>query len=211
MIKIDNMAIRVENFSLQGISFEVPNKLWGVLMGKSGSGKTTIIETICGLKKILSGNIFLDGENITHLPPSSRRIGYVPQDVALFPAMTVKENISFALEIRKWSKKQTSTRIDEISAMMGIENLLCRKPADLSGGESQLVAIGRALSFGPSILCLDEPLSSLDGETREKIYVTLEKIKKSSAITTLLITHNIDEAKRLGDMIIELKAGVCSA
>ena len=209
MIKIDDLTIKVDNFSLESISFEVPHKSWGVLMGKSGSGKTTIIETICGLRKISSGKILLDGKDITHLPPSLRKIGYVPQDVALFPTMTVKENIAFPLETGKWNRKRISERIDEISGMMGIEKLMNRTPGDLSGGESQLVAIGRALSFEPSILCLDEPLSSLDGETREKIYLTLEKLKKDTAITTLLITHNPDEAGRLGDLVIELKSGAC--
>lgn len=180
-------------------------------MGKSGCGKTTILESVCGLRKIRTGKIILGDTDATGFHPLERNIGYVPQDTALFPTMTVFENIAFPLRVRKWKNDAAAARVGEIAGLLGIEKLLGRSPVNLSGGEKQLAAIGRALAFSPKYLCLDEPLSSLDEDRKEDLFVMLEKIKKSINVTTLHITHSQTEAERLGDIILILKDGKIDA
>ena len=208
MIHVDNLSVQAGSFSLQSISFKIPSGKHGVLMGKTGCGKTTILEAICGLKHVTSGHIFLMNQDVTRLKAAQRGIGYVPQDVALFSTMTVRDNLSFALRIRKWDSASIAERVQELSQTLGIEKILDRKPAKLSGGETQRVALGRALSFHPPILCLDEPFSALDDETKDEMYTMLKSIRERYAITTLHITHSMIDAKRLADRLYILKKGV---
>jgi ABC-type sugar transport system ATPase subunit len=211
MITLENVSITMKNFTLKDICFTVPTNSWGVIMGNSGCGKTTILESVCGLRKIKSGRIILRNQDATDWLPLERNIGYIPQDTALFPTMTVYENIAFPLGIRKWKKEAITARVNELADILGINSLLTRHPGNLSGGEKQLCAIGRALSFNPSILCLDEPLSSLDEDKKEEMFIVLEKIKKNINVTTLHITHSRSEADRLGDIILILKDGKINA
>ena len=207
MIRIDDVVVGVGAFRLDKISFEVPSGSYAALMGKTGSGKTTLLECICGLRAVRSGQIVLNDRNVTNLRPAERGIGYVPQDGALFSTMTVRQHLEFPLRIRTWSAELIRERTNELSHLLGIEHLLDRRPNGLSGGESQRVALGRALSFRPSTLLLDEPLSALDDETRRRLYELLKEVQQRSHVTTLHITHSHAEAKALADCVLVLEAG----
>src|SRR3990172_1817105 len=145
MISINNLVVRAGSFLLDQISFEVPAGQYAVLMGKTGSGKTTLLEAICGLKRVLHGSIRLGGREVSRLRPAERGIGYVPQDKALFTTMTVREHLAFSLVLRCWTRPEIDQRVQELSELLGLQALLTRRPAGLSGGEAQRVALGRAL------------------------------------------------------------------
>ncbi|HID24676.1 MAG TPA: ABC transporter ATP-binding protein [Planctomycetaceae bacterium] len=208
MILVENLSLRVGAFALSGVTFQVSQGEYGILMGRTGCGKTTIMESICGLRPILSGRIVLMGRDVTRLKPAERCIGFVPQDGALFPTMTVRQHLAFALVIRKWKRRQIERRVDELAELLGIQHLLHRMPAGLSGGERQRVALGRALAARPGVLCLDEPLSALDDQTREEMYALLKSVREATGVTTLHITHSRSEAERLGDRLFWLHDGV---
>jgi ABC-type sugar transport system ATPase subunit len=176
-------------------------------MGRTGSGKTTLLEAICGLRMVSAGRILLGGTDVTALPPAERGVGFVPQDGALFQHLTVREHLEFALVIRRWPRERIATRVAELAGWLGLNALLDRRPAGLSGGETQRVALGRALSFQPRILCLDEPLSALDDESRAGICTVLEDVCARTGVTALHITHNLAEAERLADCLLLLKDG----
>jgi molybdate/tungstate transport system ATP-binding protein len=208
MISVNKLCVQVGDFKLNDISFEIPEGHYAVLMGKTGSGKTTILETVCGLKKVISGTIHLHGKLATHAKPAEREIGYVPQEGVLFHTMTVRDNLAFALELRKWSKKQIDDRVEELANLLGITGLLNRTPFGLSGGETQRISLGRALAAKPAILCLDEPLSALDEDTRSEMCTLLSDVQRLTGVTTLHITHNVSESDRLGDMKFQIGGGV---
>lgn len=207
MIHIDHLAVRLGQFRLDDLSFEVAQGDYAVLMGRTGAGKTTVQECICGLRPVQSGRIMLAGRDVTQLPPAQRDVGYVPQDAALFPTMTVRQHLAFALEIRHWGIAERLRRVAELAELLSIEHLLERYPAGLSGGEKQRVALGRALAFRPGILLLDEPLSALDEETRQQMYGLLTRVKEHTHVTTLHITHNREDADHLADSVLLLAGG----
>ena len=208
MIRVQNLSVRAGTFRLENISFEVPAGAYAILMGRTGSGKTTILESLCGLKSVTNGRIELTGRNVTDLKPAERGIGFVPQEGALFPTMTVGQQLGFALTVRRWDSRAIARRVEELSELLEIRDLLDRRPAGLSGGEKQRVALGRALAARPSVLCLDEPLSALDDTTRETMCGLLKTISGQTGVTTLHITHNRTEAQALGDLILLLEDGV---
>jgi len=208
MIEFKKVAIEQGNFRLSGIDFRLEEGEYAVLMGQTGSGKTTILETICGLRPIKSGSILLDGQEISKLKPAEREIGYVPQDGALFSTMNVVQNLGFGLKIRKWSKNIREKRVEELADLLGIAHLVNRKIEGLSGGEQQRVALGRALSFYPRIICLDEPLSALDEKTKEEMYQLLLKLKLELNITALHISHSKSEAVKLADKVLVIDGGM---
>lgn len=205
MLSINKLSIRQGDFRLDDISFHIQRSEYVVLMGKTGCGKTTILEAICGLRTIHSGTIMLDGFDISRLKPSERSIGYVPQDGALFSSMDVQSNLSFALRIRKWEKTKIAGRVSELAELLGIGHLLRRKISALSGGERQRIALGRGLAFYPEFLCLDEPLSALDEPTRDDMYLLLQKLKKELNITALHISHSSSDAEMLADRVIRIE------
>lgn len=207
MISIRNLHVKVGSFSLSNVSFDVAQGEYAVLMGKTGSGKTTLLESICGLKPIVSGTVTLHDQDVTRFKPSHRGVGYVPQDGALFRTMTVWDQLAFSLVIRKWSRAAISQRVQELAEMLGIEQLLQRYHQGLSGGEAQRVALGRALAYAPSVLCLDEPLSALDEETRLQMYKLLKWVQHLTGVTALHITHSHSEARRLADRLLVLENG----
>ncbi|WP_149495053.1 ABC transporter ATP-binding protein [Roseiconus lacunae] len=208
MIELKDVRIVAGEFRLDHLSMQIPAGTYAVLMGRTGRGKTTILEAICGLRKVAAGQILMDGQDMTGWPPGDREVGYVPQDLALFPTLNVAEHLSFALRLRKWPKSRINDRIEEMADLLGIDHLLRRRVTHLSGGESQRVALGRALSFRPSILLLDEPLSALDDATRKDIQSLLARLKKT--VTILHVTHNRDEAEALGDVRYQLHRGELS-
>lgn len=207
MISIRNLSIRAGAFSLSGIELEVGGGQYAVLMGKTGCGKTTLLEALCGLRPVLGGRIALGGRDVTRLKPAERGIGYVPQDRCLFQTMSVRENLAFALTVRKWSRKRIEARVEELAELLSISHLLSRHPHGLSGGEAQRVALGRALAFEPAILCLDEPLSALDAATRQEMHQLLLALKARSGITILHVTHDWNEAVKLADRVFLIKDG----
>lgn len=207
MIAVRNLSLTQGAFALTGITFEVPAGQYGVLMGRTGCGKTTLLEVICGLKRPASGSVELLGRDVTQLRPAERGVGYVPQDRALFSTMTVYEQLVFALAVRKWGRAAIAERAAELADLLGIDHLLTRRPAGLSGGEAQRVALGRALAMRPGVLLLDEPLSALDEETRAEMYELLQAVKRHTAVTVLHITHSRSEAQHLADRIFVLRDG----
>lgn len=207
MIVVKDLSIRLGSFSLKNVQLSVPQGSYGVLMGRTGSGKTTLVESIAGLKKISRGQIRLGDRNVTHLRPAERGIGYVPQDGALFSTMTVHQHLAFALVVRRMHQEEIARRIDQTSHLLGIHALLDRKPAGLSGGERQRVALGRALSFEPTVLLMDEPLSALDDETRNQMYDVIRRVRDQTGVTALHVTHNRHEADELADLIFQMDNG----
>lgn len=207
MISIRDLTICQGAFRLERISFHVPAGQYAVLMGKTGSGKTTLLETICGLRPIRAGSISLCGQDVTAMRPAQRGVGYVPQDGALFSTFTVKEHLAFALRLRKWNEQQIQRRVKELAELLEIEPLLERRPHGLSGGEIQRVALGRAISFSPSVLLLDEPLSALDEKARHQMYEVLRRIKQHTGVTALHVTHSRHEAESLGDWRLVMHKG----
>jgi len=207
MIHINNVTIRSGPFTLDGVSLEVPAGDYAVLMGKTGCGKTTLLETVAGLKNVTSGRIILGETDVTDLKPAERNIGYVPQDGALFTNMTVRDQLGFALVVRRIDRQRTADRVNELAVLLEIEPLLNRTIDGLSGGEKQRVALGRALSFGPSTLLLDEPLSALDADTRAQMIGLLKRAQIETGVTCLHVTHNPQEAIALADVCLELREG----
>lgn len=199
MIRLTDLSIRNGAFKLKGIRLEVPEGCYGVLMGPTGCGKTTLLEAICGLKPALSGSIFLVDRDVTRLKPAQRGVGYVPQDAALFDTMSVRDNLAFALRIRKWPAPAIDERVQELASMLGIGHLLDRTPLGLSGGETQRVALGRTLAHRPQILLLDEPLNAIDADASEEMYRLLRAVQSQTGVTTLHVTHDSQEAQRLAD------------
>jgi ABC-type sugar transport system ATPase subunit len=207
MIAVTNLNVRVGTFALEGISFCVEAGEYGVLMGKTGTGKTTLLEALCGLTPVRSGRVVLAGRDVTRLRPAERGVGYVPQDLALFPNLTVREHLGFALEVRRRPAAEIGRRVHELAGLLGLSKLLDRRPQGLSGGESQRVALGRALAFGPPVLLLDEPLGALDDETRDQMIDLLRSVRRQTGVTALHVTHSRREAERLADRLLQLEGG----
>lgn len=192
--------------------FEIPDgKLIG-LLGPSGCGKSTTLNMICGLLKPTEGKIYFGDDDVTNLPPQNRGVGMVFQNYALYPHLTVLQNIMFPLENLKGSEKLSKEamiqKANEVAKLVQIEQLLDRKPSQLSGGQQQRVAIARALVKMPKVLLLDEPLSNLDARLRLQTREEIRRIQKETQITTVFVTHDQEEAMSISDMIIVMKEGV---
>jgi ABC-type sugar transport system ATPase subunit len=211
VIEVADLRIDTGAFRLDGVGLAVPTGRYGVLMGRTGCGKSTVLEVICGLRRPASGTVRLMGRDVTHVKAAERGIGYVPQDTALFLTMTVRENISLGLRVRRWPKEPIAERVGELAAMLGIEHLLDRMPQRLSGGEAQRVALGRALAYNPDVLCLDEPLSSLDRETRGDMCDLLRTVQRQTGVTVLHVTHDPEEGRLLGDRLFRFVDGTIVA
>ncbi|NPA61978.1 MAG: ATP-binding cassette domain-containing protein [Methanococci archaeon] len=197
MLKVKNLSKSWREFQLKNISFEI-GKEYCVIIGPSGAGKSVLLKCIAGILKPENGEILLNGEDITHLPPEKRNVGYVPQNYALFPNKNVYKNIAYGLIIKKMNKCEIERKVKEISEFLNISHLLNRDIKTLSGGEQQRVALARALILNPDILLLDEPTSALDVRIKESIITELKKIKN---IPVLHITHDLAEARTLGEKI----------
>jgi molybdopterin-binding protein len=207
MIEIKNLYVDLKDFKLQDINLSINEGEYFIILGPTGAGKTVLLESIAGLYPIKSGEIRLRGKEVTRLEPEKRGISIVYQDHALFPHLSVKDNIIFGLKLRKQPKPGIEAALDWIAELLGISHLLNRKPDTLSGGEQQKVALARALSIKPEVLLLDEPLSALDPETREGIQKELRQLHNHLKITTIHVTHDFEEAIALGDHIAVLGEG----
>jgi ABC-type Fe3+/spermidine/putrescine transport system ATPase subunit len=178
------------------------------LLGPSGSGKTTTLRMVAGFIEEVEGQLLFDGKDVIDVPPRNRSIGMVFQSVALFPSMSVYQNISFGPEMAGWSRERTIERVEELADLLGIRGLLLRKTSEISGGEAQRVALARALAKSPKLLLLDEPLSALDPQLREKLQTEIRRIQKKLNITTIYVTHSQDEAFAISDRVAILNDGV---
>jgi ABC-type sugar transport system ATPase subunit len=207
MIEVKNIGIQLGDFVLSEVSFKIQKGQYAVLMGETGCGKTSLLEIIAGLKPMIYGQVLLGGHDVTNWRPACREIGYVPQEGSLFSSMKVIENLSFALDIRRWKKDDIQNRVGELASLLGISHLLQRLPEGLSGGEKQRVALGRALAFRPDVLLLDEPLSALDEKSKDSLCELLKSIKVETGVTVLHVTHSFREAEKLGDLILSLSNG----
>lgn len=210
MIVVDQVTIQAGQFRLEQASLQVPTGSYCMLMGRTGCGKTTLLEAIAGLTHVISGTIRLGDRDVTALKPAERNIGYVPQDGALFSTMSVRAHLAFALKIRQATTAEIDHRVDELADLLEIRDLLTRFPRNLSGGEKQRVAIGRALAFRPSTLLLDEPLSALDDDTREQMYALLKHVQEATGVSTLHVTHHMQDVQHLGDSLFKLENGAVS-
>jgi molybdate/tungstate transport system ATP-binding protein len=199
--------LRAGEFLMEDVQFDVPSGGYAALMGRTGSGKTSLLEAVTGLKPILSGTITIDNLDVTHLKPAQRNIGYVPQDGALFAGMSVRDHLAFALVVRRRPSAEVKARVMELAKLLDINHLLDRTTVGLSGGERQRVSLGRALSFHPQTLCLDEPLSALDDATRGQMYELLTHVRNQTGVTTLHVTHSLEEAQHLADHIFRIEKG----
>jgi molybdate/tungstate transport system ATP-binding protein len=207
MIVCEHVTVACEGLRISGVSFAVPSGAYGVLMGPTGCGKTTLLEAICGLRSLEGGTIRFDGRDVTQLRPGERNIGYVPQEGAVFPRMSVRDNLGFALSVRGRPRQEIAQRVSELAERLSIASLLDRQAVGLSGGEAQRVALGRALAARPAVLLLDEPLSALDDCTREQMMQLLKQVQHETGTTTLHVTHNQQETTRLADVRFEMSSG----
>jgi ABC-type sugar transport system ATPase subunit len=207
MIELKNVHVKVADFLLEQINLHIPKSDYTVILGPTGAGKTVLLESIAGLHAVRQGQILLNGKDVTAIVPEERGVSIVYQDYALFPHLTVKDNIIFGLKVRHITRLKIEEAFEWIGGLFDIQPLLKRFPATLSGGERQRVALARALITKPEILLLDEPLSALDAESREETRSQLKDTHQKLNITTLHVTHDFEEAMSLADSIIVINQG----
>ncbi|MFO0678965.1 MAG: sn-glycerol-3-phosphate ABC transporter ATP-binding protein UgpC [Polyangiaceae bacterium] len=193
---------------LKGVDLDIAEGSFAVLVGPSGCGKSTLLRLVAGLETADEGTIALAGKDVTELPPRDRDVAMVFQSYALYPHLTVRENLAFGLRLRGASEADIDTRIREASAMLGLDALLARLPKQLSGGQRQRVAMGRSIVRRPSIFLFDEPLSNLDAALRAEVRVQIRKLHDRLAATTLYVTHDQVEAMTLADTLWVMNGGV---
>lgn len=209
------VIVKLENFSksygekeiIKDINLEVYEGEFLTLLGSSGCGKTTILRSISGLDYPTSGRVYIDGKDVTDLEPPKRQVNTIFQNYALFPLMTIEENIAFGLKMKKIPKEEIKKRVDSMLKLVHLEGYEKRKPKELSGGEQQRVSIVRGLINNPKVLLLDEPLSALDLKLRKKMQIELKQLQKKLGITFIYVTHDQDEALSMSDRIVVLKNG----
>lgn len=203
-LAIRDLSVGFRQFRLQDISLCLEKGQTLVLLGPSGSGKSVLLETIAGFHVPATGRVELDGRNITSLPPEERGLGFMFQDYALFPHLTVKQNIAFGV---RWNR-EADRRVNEALELVNVRHLIERRPATLSGGEKQRVALARALAIEPKLFLFDEPLSALDATMREELRVELRRLLRSLKATSLYVTHDHIEALVLADVLAVIRNGV---
>ena len=209
MIKLSDIVVKFGDFeALHSINVHVKEGEFFTFLGPSGCGKTTTLRTITGFIEPVSGTVAMQGNDITHVPIEKRNIGIVFQSYALFPTMTVRDNIAFGLKIKKQKKEEIDRKVNEIARKVDLtEEQLAKAVSQLSGGQQQRVAIARALVTEPSIICMDEPLSNLDAKLRVQLRNELKRMQKDFGITTIYVTHDQEEALTLSDRIAVFNKG----
>ncbi len=207
MIRVSDLCVDLDDFLLEGVNLDVEPGEYFIVLGPTGAGKTVLLESIAGLYRLKRGRIWVGGEEVTQLEPEKRGISIVYQDQVLFPHLSVRDNITFGLKLRKASGQDIKSTLSWLAELLDIGHLLHRKPDTLSGGERQKVALARALSIKPQLLLLDEPLSALDPENREGVQRELRRLHNRLKLTTVHVTHDFEEAIALGDRIAVLGDG----
>ncbi len=207
-LSINAVTKRFGDFrAVDDVSLSVPHGTFVCLLGPSGCGKTTLLRMIAGLEEPTSGSIALDEADITNVPTHKRNLGMVFQSLALFPHLSVGDNIAYALRIRGASKEEQRKRVDELLALIHLPGFADRPVAKLSGGQRQRVAIARALALSPRLFLLDEPLSALDAKLREAMQVELRQLQQRLGITTIVVTHDQREAMTMADLVVVMGEG----
>jgi multiple sugar transport system ATP-binding protein len=196
-----------EVHAVRDVNLEIRDKEFVVLVGPSGCGKTTTLRMVAGLESISSGDVLIGERIVNELPPMDRDIAMVFQNYALYPHMSVYQNMAFGLKMRKFSKDEIESRVQEAAAILGIEDYLKRKPRQLSGGQRQRVALGRAIVRHPQVFLFDEPLSNLDAKLRVQMRVEIKKLHNRLGTTAIYVTHDQVEAMTLGDRVVVMKDG----
>ncbi|MCL2389787.1 MAG: sn-glycerol-3-phosphate ABC transporter ATP-binding protein UgpC [Elusimicrobia bacterium] len=208
-ILLKNVWKRYGNLDIvKGFDLEIQDKEFCILVGPSGCGKTTTLRMIAGLEEISDGEIFIDDVKVNDIPPKNRDIAMVFQSYALYPHMTVYDNMAFGLKLRGYSKREIDQRVKEASEILSIEHLLERRPKQLSGGQRQRVAVGRAIVRKPKVFLFDEPLSNLDAKLRVQMRAELKKLHERLQSTMIYVTHDQTEAMTMGDKICVMKDGL---
>ena len=207
-IVLDNLTKQYAGAAaIQGVSFTVPAGSFTVLLGPSGCGKSTTLRMIAGLDTPTSGTIRIGDRDVTQLPPAKRRISMVFQSYALFPHLSVRENILFGLKVRKEPAKDFDRRLKRVAELLGLSHLLDRKPSQLSGGQQQRVALGRAVISEAPVCLMDEPLSNLDAQLRHEMRREIRALQQSLGITMVYVTHDQTEAMSMADQVVLLRGG----
>jgi putative spermidine/putrescine transport system ATP-binding protein len=207
-LDLDGLAKRYGDFhAVRDVSLAVADGEFLVLLGPSGCGKTTTLRMVAGFTEPTSGRIGLAGADVTGLPPWKRNAGMVFQSYALFPHLTVAQNVAFGLEMRKLARVEIARRVDEVLALVRLEGFGGRLPRQLSGGQQQRVALARALAIRPDVLLLDEPLSNLDAKLRQEVRVEIRELQRKLGLTTLMVTHDQEEALTMADRLVVMNEG----
>ena len=210
-VQIRNIALSYDGGRtqvLKDISLDIAAGEFFALLGPSGSGKSTLLRLIAGFNTAQSGQLLVGGEDITRVPPHQRNIGMVFQNYALWPHLTVRDNVAFGLVERRWSRADIDTKVAEMLALTGLEDYAARRPGQLSGGQQQRVALARTLAISPRVLLLDEPLSNLDAKLRVQMREELKRLQRRLGITTIFVTHDQEEALTTCDRIAVMDGGV---
>ena len=209
MIELKNIVVKFGDFeALHNINVDVKKGEFFTFLGPSGCGKTTTLRTITGFIEPVDGTVNVDGKDITHVPIEKRNIGIVFQSYALFPTMTVYDNIAFGLKIQKLGRAEIDKKVRDIAKKVDLSDEQLKKAvSQLSGGQQQRVAIARALVTGPAIICMDEPLSNLDAKLRVQLRNELKKMQRDFGITTIYVTHDQEEALTMSDRIAVFNKG----
>lgn len=207
--KSTNLMVTDEGvLAVQDFNLDIKDREFIVLVGPSGCGKSTTLRMVAGLEEISGGDLLIDGKRVNDMAPKDRDIAMVFQSYALYPHMTVRENMEFPLKLRKMPKDEMNKRVDEAAEILGITQYLDRKPKALSGGQRQRVAIGRAIVREPKVLLMDEPLSNLDAKLRNQMRAEIIKLRQRIDTTFIYVTHDQTEAMTLGDRIVIMKDGI---
>jgi ABC-type sugar transport system ATPase subunit len=207
-LEIDNVSKNYGSTqAVKGVSLKVGTGTFTVILGPSGSGKTTLLRCVAGFEKPDTGTISIDGTPVTDLPPRERDLAMVFQSYALFPLMTIHDNIGFPLKVRNVPKAEIDARVNQVADLLVIKHLLEKKPGQLSGGEQQRAALGRAIVRQPNALLMDEPLTSLDAPLRAQMRTELKRIRRETQMTAIYVTHDQAEAMALADMIAIMSEG----
>jgi putative spermidine/putrescine transport system ATP-binding protein len=208
-LDIENLVKRYGDFhAVRNVSLSIADGEFLVLLGPSGCGKTTTLRMVAGFIEPTAGHVRLGGQDVTELPPWKRNAGMVFQSYALFPHLTVAQNVAFGLEMRKTPKPDIARRVDEALALVRLSGLGGRLPRQLSGGQQQRVALARALAIRPDVLLLDEPLSNLDAKLRQEVRVEIRELQRQLGLTTVMVTHDQEEALTMADRLVVMNEGV---
>jgi multiple sugar transport system ATP-binding protein len=208
-VQLDGVSKRFGGVTaVNNVSLEIPDKQFTVLVGPSGCGKTTCLRLIAGLEEATGGDIYIGDRRVNDVPPKDRDIAMVFQNYALYPHMSVYDNMAFGLKLRKYERGEIDRRVKEAAEMLGIQALLDRKPKQLSGGQRQRVALGRAIVREPQVFLMDEPLSNLDAKLRVQTRAEIKKLHARLRTTTVYVTHDQVEAMTMGDRIVVMRDGL---